>query len=97
MLSRRYWVACAAILAATPLSAQDYVWTGSRPDAAPPAGIVADRVLPAGAVELRYIFSNTSFEGRIPVIVEWKSTPEFGEISTVSLVPRCLGMIRWVI
>ena len=63
MLARRFWVACAAILAASPLSAQDYVWSGDRPDAAPPAGIVADRILEAGAVELRYIFSNTSFEG----------------------------------
>ncbi|MBT8405360.1 MAG: transporter [Gemmatimonadetes bacterium] len=63
MLARRCWVACAAILAAAPLSAQDYVWTDNRPDAAPPTGIVADRALPAGAVELRYIFSNTKFDG----------------------------------
>lgn len=63
MLARRFQVACAALLAAAPLSAQDYVWSDARPDAGPPAGVVGDRALPAGAVELRYIFSNTAFEG----------------------------------
>lgn len=63
MLARRMWMACTALLAAAPLAAQDHVWTDARPDAVAPAGIEGARTLPAGAVELRYLFSNASFEG----------------------------------
>lgn len=64
MFARRFQVACAALLAAAPLTAQqDYQWSDDRPDAVAPASLVGTRMLPAGSVELRYIFSNTSFEG----------------------------------
>lgn len=63
MFARHFVAACAAIIAVSPLSAQDHMWSNARPDAAAPAGIVGDRVLPAGTVELRYTFSNTSFQG----------------------------------
>ena len=63
MLAPRFLAACAALAMAAPLSAQDYVWSDNRPDAAPPTGVIGDRTLPAGSVELRYVFSNTAFEG----------------------------------
>lgn len=64
MLARRFQVACAALLVAAPLTAQqDYQWSDDRPDAVAPATLAGTRMLPAGAVELRYVFANSSFEG----------------------------------
>ena len=64
MLARRFQVACAALFVAAPLTAQqDYVWSDDRPDAMAPASLTGTHMLPAGAVELRYVFSSASFEG----------------------------------
>jgi hypothetical protein len=63
MFARPFLAACAAFVAVAPLSAQDHMWTNARADASSPAGIVGARVLTAGAIELRYSFSNTSFTG----------------------------------
>ncbi len=63
MLARPLLLTAAALLAAAPIAAQDYVWATDRPDAVAPAGIVGDRTLPAGTFELRYSFTNSSFDG----------------------------------
>lgn len=51
---------------ASPLAAQDAdapVWSADRPDGVAPAGIVGDRLLPAGALEFTYRFHKMDFEG----------------------------------
>lgn len=45
------------------VSAQDFVWTGDRPDGVAPTGIFADRVLPEGVFEIRPSFTSFDFEG----------------------------------
>lgn len=48
---------------AAPAAAQDHQWTDDRPDAVAPVGIIADRTLAAGALEVGYRFSNVDAEG----------------------------------
>lgn len=48
---------------AAPAAAQDHQWTDDRPDAVAPVGIIADRTLAAGALEVGYRFSNMDAEG----------------------------------
>lgn len=46
-----------------PAAAQDHQWTTDRPDGAAPVGIVADRTLAAGELQVGYRFSNVDAEG----------------------------------
>ena len=48
---------------AAPAAAQDHQWTSDRPDGVAPMGIVADRTLSAGALEVGYRYSNLDAEG----------------------------------
>ncbi len=48
---------------ALPAHAQDHMWTSARPDAVQASGIVGDMVLPSGAFDLQYTFSQENFSG----------------------------------
>ncbi|MBW3535704.1 MAG: hypothetical protein KY453_10915, partial [Gemmatimonadetes bacterium] len=48
---------------AAPAAAQEHQWTSDRPDGVAPVGIIADRTLAAGALEVGYRFSNMDAEG----------------------------------
>lgn len=48
---------------AAPAEAQDHQWTSERPDGVAPMGIIADRTLAAGALEVGYRYSNMDAEG----------------------------------
>lgn len=51
------------IVSAAPAAAQEYIWTADRPDGVAPAGIVGDRVLPVGALEIKPTFQSYDFLG----------------------------------
>lgn len=65
MFARPLQVACAALIAAAPLTAQDdeYRWSDDRPDAMAPSSLVGTRMMPSGSVQLTYLFSNSSYSG----------------------------------
>ncbi len=65
MLKRTFAVA-ALVALASPVAAQDTedpTWSSDRPDGVAPAGIIGDRLLPAGALEITYRFQKMDFEG----------------------------------
>lgn len=63
MRSNRLAIFALAVLSAAPAAAQDHVWTGDRPDGVAPVGILGDRVLEPGDLEVRYLFSRMKYEG----------------------------------
>jgi hypothetical protein len=66
--------------ASSPLAAQDeWVWTGDRPDADAPLGVVGARTLDLGVIEVGYRFSQTNSRG------VWFSTDSLPLATTLQL------------
>lgn len=64
MVRRSLLTATLLLLAAAPMSAQEeYVWSGDRPDAQAPLGVVADRTLPGGAFQVGYRYQQMTNRG----------------------------------
>lgn len=56
-------LAAALLLAAAPVGAQQYTWNEDRPDGVAPAGILGDRTLAKGTVEVGYRFGHSTARG----------------------------------
>lgn len=76
MLKRSLAIAALAVIAA-PVAAQDAppaTFSTERPDGVAPAGIIGDRLLPAGSLEFHYRFHKMGFEGvqvsTVPVLFD---------------------------
>jgi hypothetical protein len=63
---KKTFVVAALVALASPVAAQDApdpVWSADRPDGVAPAGIVGDRLLEPGVLEINYRFRKVDFEG----------------------------------
>jgi hypothetical protein len=62
---KRSLVPLALIALAAPVASQEAppTWSSDRPDGVAPAGVIGDRLLPAGAFEAQYRFRRAKFEG----------------------------------
>jgi hypothetical protein len=61
---RRSLIVAVLMAASSPLAAQDeWVWTGDRPDADAPLGVIGARTLDMGVMEVGYRFSQTNSRG----------------------------------
>lgn len=63
MRSTRLAIVALALLTAAPAVGQEYTWTEARPDGVAPLGVLGDRVVEKGSLELRYLFARTRFDG----------------------------------
>lgn len=61
---RRSLIVAVLMAASSPLAAQDeWMWTGDRPDADAPLGVLGSRTLDLGVMEVGYRFSQTNSRG----------------------------------
>lgn len=61
---RRSLIVAVLMAASSPLAAQDeWMWTGDRPDADAPLGVIGARTLDMGVMEVGYRFSQTNSRG----------------------------------
>ena len=63
MPARSLLLATFLLVTAAPAGAQEYVWTGDRPDGVAPLGVFADRTLGAGSLEVSLVYRKTDQEG----------------------------------
>ncbi len=85
---RRSLIVAVLLAASSPLAAQEWVWTGDRPDADAPLGVIGARNLDLGVIEVGYRFSQTNSRG---VWFEKDSLPLATTLQLYSVAPLTLS------